>query len=162
MKFVSAYTSLTENKEELCCPDLTYNQRLIGFCVCFVLGLLIELASFGSIVGLVSGNPTRFAILFSIGNIISITGTFFLVGPKKQFKNMTDKKRLITTLVFVGSVIMTIVSVIFFENWVLTLVFVLIQFAAYIWYVLSYIPYGRECCTGCLKNLCCSKTAADL
>jgi hypothetical protein len=161
MKFVSAYTSLTENKEDLCCPTLTFQERMIGFGVCFVVGILIEFLSFGSLIGLFSGNASRFAILFSLGNIISITGTFFLIGPKRQLKNMTDKKRLFTTLIFVASVAMTIISVYVFESWLLTILCVSIQFMAYIWYVLSYIPYGRECCSGCLKNFCCSKNEGD-
>ena len=161
MKFVSAYTSLTEENEDLCCPKLSYTERIIGFSVCFVLGILIELLSFGSFIGLFTGHPARFAILFSIGNITSLAGTFFLVGPTRQLKNMTDKKRLITSLIYIISIIMTIISVYVFDSWILVVVFISIQFGAYIWYVLSYIPFGRQLCKGCLKNFCCEKSDSN-
>ena len=39
-------------------------------------------------------NPVAWAVLFTFGNIVSMSSTMFLCGPKKQFKNMTDKTRL--------------------------------------------------------------------
>lgn len=157
MKFVSAYTSLTENKDDLCCPDLSLEQRLIGFSICFILGLIVEFLSLGSFFLIFTGNASRFAILFSLGNILSISGTFFLIGPKRQLKNMTDKTRLFTSLIFFISIAMTFVAVYVFDSWLITILCVACQFASYIWYVLSYIPYGRQCCKGCLKKFCCSK-----
>ena len=53
--------------------------------------------------------PVTFAILYTIGNIISLCSTAFLVGPVKQIKNMFAEKRLIATIVFLVSMIITLV-----------------------------------------------------
>lgn len=37
-------------------------------------GYLIQLLSFGSFIGVVTGNPTKFAIIYSLGNILSLVG----------------------------------------------------------------------------------------
>lgn len=37
-------------------------------------GYLIQLLSFGSFIGVVTGNPTKFAIIYSLGNILSLIG----------------------------------------------------------------------------------------
>lgn len=64
-----------------CFPNLSFNERLIGFGVCVVvgnmenyLGYLIQILSFGSFLSLATGSPAKFAVLFSFGNIISIAG----------------------------------------------------------------------------------------
>lgn len=67
-----------EEKDESCFPSLSYKERLIGFCVCFGLGILLQILSMGSTLGVVLGKPEKFAVLYTFGNIISIFGTFFL------------------------------------------------------------------------------------
>jgi len=52
------------------------------------MGLIISMSSFGAFSDLVLGYPTRFAILYSLGNFKSLCSTMFLVGPRQQFKNM--------------------------------------------------------------------------
>jgi hypothetical protein len=46
-----------------------------------------------------TGSPTRFAVLFTLGNFIALAGTTFLSGPKSQFKAMTDKTRLFSKII---------------------------------------------------------------
>jgi hypothetical protein len=53
-----------EELSELC-PQLTYQQRLIGFGACFVLGYLITFLSFNYFIDLIEGNPVPFVILYS-------------------------------------------------------------------------------------------------
>ncbi len=53
--------------------------------------------------------PVTFAILYTIGNIISLSSTAFLVGPVKQLKNMFAQKRIIATIVFLSAMILTLV-----------------------------------------------------
>jgi hypothetical protein len=66
---------------------------------------------------------------------------------------MAEPKRRMASLIFLGSMIGTFVSVFFFDIKILTLIFVVSQFCSYIWYVLSYIPFGREICGGCIKKI---------
>ncbi|ETI54298.1 hypothetical protein, variant [Phytophthora nicotianae CJ01A1] len=81
------------------CPSLTKKQRLIGFASCFVLGYIV---SFGSTFALIAGsdNGTKFGITYSLGNIISLCGSGFLVGPKQQLKLMFKPVRRIATIIY--------------------------------------------------------------
>lgn len=63
-----------EEEQESCFPALTYTERLIGFAVCFALGTLIQILSFGSIMGVLVGSPTKFAVTYTLGNILSLSG----------------------------------------------------------------------------------------
>jgi hypothetical protein len=80
----------------------------------------------------------------------------FLSGPKKQCKSMFDKKRIITTIVLLAAIILVITCGIVGEVTkdpdtgdinpifpILVLVGVVIEYCAYFWYSLSYIPFGR-------------------
>ncbi|CDW89017.1 UNKNOWN [Stylonychia lemnae] len=120
-----------------CCPSLTLKQRIIGFGVC---------------TGLVSGNIARFAIPYTFGTLLSLAGSFFLSGPLNQLKKMFLRKRIIVTLVFIASIIMTLVSAIAIKKPILVIVFVILQYGSYFWYSLSYIPYGREIFCKCFKR----------
>ena len=74
------------------------------------------------------------------------------MGPKAQFERMKDPTRRTTSIVFIVSLVLTLVSIYALHSKLLTIIFLFIQFSAYIWYVLSYIPYGRDLCSKCLKG----------
>ena len=99
-------------------------QRFYGFGICFGAGFLI---SFFSTFLLFSGSISAFAILYSLGNIISLTATGFLVGFLAQLKKMFDKSRVIAALVFLGSLIMTLISAFAFKSGILTLILCIVQ-----------------------------------
>jgi hypothetical protein len=61
-----------EEEEKGCFPELSFTERLIGFGVCTVLGYFIQLLSFGAVVSALTGNPTKFALTYTIGNILSL------------------------------------------------------------------------------------------
>ena len=91
------------------CPSLTFKQRLWGFAICFGIGVLISLGSMRFFHKLLHGNPTPFAINYTLGNLISIGSTGFLVGPKRQLKRMSHPTRAVVALVFVLAAIATLV-----------------------------------------------------
>ena len=132
------------------CFGLTYKQRIIGFACCFVAGALISFVSTFTVF-----NIKRFAVLYSLGNIVALCGTGFLVGPCRQLKNMFHKKRVITTIVYLTFLILTLVVAFATGNIPLTLLCLVIQFAAFMWYCLSYIPFGRKMAKNCMTS-CCS------
>ena len=80
--------------------------RLIGYVVCFVIGWLLSILS--SIVFIIKHDTTVFAIFYSMGQILNITGSCFLSGPQQQVKDMFKKTRWVLTLVYVGSLIATL------------------------------------------------------
>ncbi|XP_044483386.1 vesicle transport protein SFT2B isoform X3 [Mangifera indica] len=63
---------------------------------------------------LVFFNPIKFGITFTFGNLLSLGSTAFLIGPKRQVHNK-----------------------------LLTLIAIILEFGALIWYSLSYIPFAR-------------------
>lgn len=145
-------TRKLSEEEDSCLPSLTYKERLYAFCVTFGLGLFIDLVSLGSIFGLLTGNPIRYAMSLTVGNILSIAASGFLLGFKRQIKGAFDPKRRICATIFVVSMIMTLVSVLFLSDYpIIILFFIISQIVSYVWYITSYIPWGRKILMGCLK-----------
>lgn len=79
-----SFDSEVQEDEPGCLPEMTFKERLLACGTCFGLTIMIDLLSFGSMVGLVTGNPTRFALTYTFGNILSILGSGFLLGFKRQ------------------------------------------------------------------------------
>mmetsp|Transcript_20673 Transcript_20673/g.63898 ORF Transcript_20673/g.63898 Transcript_20673/m.63898 type:complete len:128 (-) Transcript_20673:140-523(-) len=123
--------------------------------------MMLEFGSFFRIIELIKGNPTPFAVMYSIGNIIAICGSFFLAGPKKQLKNMFAKTRIVATVVYLTSIVMTLFVALYDKipdklQVALILLLILVQFLALTWYFLSYIPYARDFVINTGRRLCCS------
>ena len=53
--------------------------------------------------------PKFFSIVFTSGSICSTMATFFLCGPKQQWKNMMKPYRAVISLVYLSSIIATVV-----------------------------------------------------
>ena len=147
--------SLSDGEEDSCLPSLTFKERIMAFLVTFGLGIFIDIISLGSIFGLFTGNPVRYAMSLTLGNVLSIAASGFLLGFKRQLKGAFDPKRRICAGIFVGSMIMTLVSVFLIKIPIITLFFIITQILSYIWYITSYIPWGRKILMGCLQ--CCFK-----
>mmetsp|Transcript_5108 Transcript_5108/g.14845 ORF Transcript_5108/g.14845 Transcript_5108/m.14845 type:complete len:247 (+) Transcript_5108:211-951(+) len=141
-------SSFVEEAADLLCPELTFQQRLIGFASCFTIAYMITFMSFKFFVQLIEGSPIPFAVNYSIGNALAMSASGFLCGPKRQFKNMFDNKRRTVTIVYLSCLASTLIVVfipIYSGLKLLTLILLLIsQCGANIWYSLSYIPYGRR------------------
>ena len=88
--------------------------------------------------------PVKFAVLFTIGNCLSMGSTMFLVGPFKQISNMFHPKRAISTVIYLATMVLTLVSALVFHSMLLCMLFIVIQFAALIWYCASYVPFAQQ------------------
>ena len=75
--------------DEMCgmCPNLTFQQRVIGFAVCLGLGYLL---SFMSTVSLWTADLTGFALLYCLGSLIAIGAT----GYVRKTRNRGSVKTL--------------------------------------------------------------------
>ena len=148
-----------EELSELC-PKLSFQQRIIGFITCFIIGYLITFASFGRFMELVEGNPYPFILFYTVGNVCALLASTFLCGPKRQFKSMFHETRKVTAIVYLSTILVTIVLCfipIVINSSVRLLVLMLLllaQFFAYLWYSLSYIPFGRKTVKAWLKKVC--------
>ncbi|EIE88162.1 hypothetical protein RO3G_12873 [Rhizopus delemar RA 99-880] len=79
-----------------------------------------------------------------VGNVISILSLTFIIGLKKQFSTMFAPVRFWATVVYLSLLVLTLVLSITLRLFFLSLILVIIQFGALVWYSASYIPYGRE------------------
>lgn len=145
-----------------CCPHLGFKQRIFGCACCFFAGQLLQFVACSSLVGVLVGHPGKFARCYSMGNMMMITGSFFLSGPKRQCKKIREKDRAPTFLAFILSMVLTLTVVYispFFGRALLILLLVVVQWCAQVWYILSYIPYGHTVGRRVVKKLftcCCS------
>lgn len=133
------------------CASLSWKERLAGFAVCYGLGTLLTVLSFGSFAAVFAGAPERFALTYSLGNILNVGSTCFLVGPQRQWTALTHKSRRIASAVYFSCIIFTLLCV--WIKWsdyglrwlggILTFTAVGIQCLALGWYAMSYVPFGR-------------------
>ena len=130
---------------------LSWSTRIKGFAICFGVGVLVSIL--GSIM-LYTGSVTKFAVLYSLGNIIALCSTCFLMGPVAQIKRMFSSSRWLATVLMLFFLVLTIMSAVWWKVKILALVFMILQFLSMVWYSLSYIPYARDavkkCVDGCI------------
>ncbi|XP_058100411.1 uncharacterized protein LOC131245161 isoform X1 [Magnolia sinica] len=88
--------------------------------------------------------PVKFAIIFSFGNLLAIGSTAFVIGLARQVRMMFDPVRIYATSIYIGSVVLALVCALCFHNKILTILAIIIEICALIWYSLSYIPFARR------------------
>ncbi|KAM3235494.1 vesicle transport protein SFT2B isoform X1 [Capsicum annuum] len=118
---------------------LSTKQRLYGFAICLTTGITCTLLSM-----LVFFNPIKFGITFSLGNLLALGSTAFLIGPKRQATMMLDPVRIYATAIYIASIIIALFCALYVRNKLLTLLSIVLEFGALIWYSLSYVPFARS------------------
>lgn len=82
-----------------------------------------------------SRNGVKFGVLYSLGNIIALCGSGFLVGPLAQLKMMMKPVRRVAALLYLSLIGVVLVLAILKPNLgFLILVLALVQCGAGIWY----------------------------
>eukprot|EP00658_Telonema_sp_P-2_P064647 TRINITY_DN5377_c0_g1_i2.p2 TRINITY_DN5377_c0_g1~~TRINITY_DN5377_c0_g1_i2.p2 ORF type:complete len:160 (+),score=37.95 TRINITY_DN5377_c0_g1_i2:215-694(+) len=76
--FEQATNGASEEMDEMC--SLSWKQRLMCFAICGAIGFVLSFGSFLRFMKALGGNPVPFAKVYSLGNIISLCATGFLVG----------------------------------------------------------------------------------
>eukprot|EP01120_Amphizonella_sp_Union-15-10_P010491 TRINITY_DN4204_c0_g1_i1.p1 TRINITY_DN4204_c0_g1~~TRINITY_DN4204_c0_g1_i1.p1 ORF type:complete len:159 (-),score=5.90 TRINITY_DN4204_c0_g1_i1:90-566(-) len=132
------------------CPSFSWKQRIWGFGICATLGFVC--AVLGTFMLVIFLSVVPFAVLYTVGNILALSATGFLVGPLRQLKTMFEPTRLIATIVYLVTLILTLFFA-FKGIFILTLICVIIQFLAFLWYALSYIPFARDVVKGCVRGM---------
>mmetsp|Transcript_17091 Transcript_17091/g.53388 ORF Transcript_17091/g.53388 Transcript_17091/m.53388 type:complete len:221 (+) Transcript_17091:29-691(+) len=159
-------SKLEQLEDELCscCPTMSYQQRIAGYCTCLFLSFCLTIGAATRLGELLAGDPAPFAIFFTFQNVVAICGSFFLSGPAAQCKKMCDSSRFIATTLYFVSMVATL----FFAFYTglpggaqigLIILFIFVQWIALLWYTLSFIPYAREyictCCHECCHDAFC-------
>ena len=123
--------------------SLTAQQRLIGFFMSLAMGIVFIIISL-TFVPILAIASKKFAFFFSCGNFFCVSSTAFLVGPAKQVKSMFEAHRSQAAAGYVGSMLMTLVSAIYWRSTSLSIFFAVTQMVTVVWYALSYIPFARR------------------
>ena len=89
-------------------------------------------------------NLYTFGILYSLGNVVAVASTMFLMGPFKQLKLMFSEKRWMASVAMILCLVATLLSAFVLGKKGLTILFCILQFLAMTWYSLSYIPFARD------------------
>ncbi|XP_052182206.1 uncharacterized protein LOC127794926 [Diospyros lotus] len=129
--------NLLYEPEGLC--SLSPLQRIYGFAACLVAGLVCMFLSL-----IVFIKPIKFALLFTFGNVLAVGSTAFLIGPRQQVRMMFDPVRIYATAIYVGCVVLALICALWIHSKVLTILAIIIEICALIWYSLSYIPFARR------------------
>ncbi|KAJ7445735.1 Got1/Sft2-like family-domain-containing protein [Mycena galericulata] len=119
---------------------LSRTTRLYGFLACLALGFVCSLL--GTIL-LFFGSLVTFAALYGLGTVISLAGTGFLIGFFSQLKLMFKPVRVVATIVLIACIGLVFIGAFVLDNEILCLIFVILEYLAYTWYSLSYIPWAR-------------------
>jgi len=133
-------TQFFEGESAFSFLGLTRTQRLYGFAGCLVAGFVLSIIATSF---LFLGWLSSFAILYAVGTIISLAGTGFLIGFSTQLKLMFKPVRIIATIVFLAMIGLIFVGAFVIKIDFLCIIFVILEYLAYTWYTLSYIPYAR-------------------
>ncbi len=134
------------------CPDLDLKTRIIGFIISFIIGIFMMISSISQLFTLALGGQKWFAIWYTAGNLVCLSSSFFLMGPKKQWENMMKPERKKTTLLLFFSMIVCLIMAFSNISKLIILVAIAVQFVTLFWYVLSYIPGGQRLCSSCVKS----------
>ncbi|XP_029122448.1 uncharacterized protein [Elaeis guineensis] len=93
---------------------------------------------------LVFFRPIKFGITFTFGNLLALGSTAFLIGPKRQVDMMLDPVRIYATAIYIASMIIALFCALYVHSRLLTLLAIILEFGALVWYSLSYIPFARS------------------
>ncbi|KAJ8246996.1 hypothetical protein GJAV_G00257590 [Gymnothorax javanicus] len=122
---------------------LGWGTRVKGFIACFALGVVCSVLG-ACMLWLPRIGIVLFVVFYTLGNFASLTSTMFLMGPVKQLKKMCEKTRALATGIMLTCFALTLCAAFWWKNNGLALLFCILQFLAFAWYGLSYIPFARD------------------
>ncbi|KAL7714213.1 Vesicle transport protein [Entamoeba marina] len=129
--------------------QIPFKVRMIIVVMLVFLGVISLIMSFTFVL-----LPMKFAKLFTVGNLLILLSTFFIRSITSQIKSLiNDIPKAIAFIVYLLSIILTLVAALYFKSILLTLPCIVIEIVALIWYLFSYIPYGNSMLSG-LIGMC--------
>lgn len=71
--------------------------------------------------------------MYTLGIVVSLIGTGFLIGFMQQLKLMFKPVRVVATIVFLASIGMVFVAAFVLGNQLLCIIMVIVEYLAYTW-----------------------------
>ncbi|KAK9454553.1 Got1/Sft2-like family-domain-containing protein [Dipodascopsis uninucleata] len=123
--------------------NLSRWDRLVCFGICIVISAAIYALCFALFPVLVL-RPTKFAILWSLASLLFVISFGCLQGPVNYIVHLTSVNRLPFTVIYFGSIVLTLVFSLGLRSPILTIISCAVQIVAAIWYAVSYFPWGTN------------------
>lgn len=142
--------SLTSSVDDY--TTMSKTTRIYGFGISAGLGLVFLLIAIGFLPSILIASRA-FAFFYTIGNICLVISTFFVVGPMKQLSLMIEKDRIIPSICFVSSLLLTMFSAIVLKSALLVILLIVVQVVSLGYYILSYIPFGQQIASSFISAL---------
>lgn len=111
---------------------LTFGASLCCYTICIFLFPVLSL------------KPRKFALLWSLGSIFFLVSFGVLQGFQAYLTHLFSSTRLIFTVAFLTSIVMTLISSLSLKSVLLSIIFAAIQLVSAIWYTVSYFPMGQQ------------------
>jgi len=123
--------------------ELSRWDRMLVFALCFAGALCCWLICI-FLFPVLSLKPRKFALLWSLGLIFFLISFGVLQGAQAYLVHLFSSTRIIFTIVFGASIILTLISSLSLKSTLLSIIFAAIQLVAALWYTVSYFPLGRQ------------------
>lgn len=120
---------------------LSRSQRYLAFGVCLVASAFLFMLAMLHL-PLVVLRPGKFVVPYCMASLFIFTSFGFLHGFVSYTKHLFSPSRLIYSLWFMGSTAGTLYSALSLHSYLLTVIMALVQMAAVIVFLVSYVPGG--------------------
>lgn len=127
---------------------LSWKNRILAAGLSGVVGLGLIFMSFWVIF-----MPRQFAKLYTIGSILVIMSTLFMVGPKRQCQSMAAPVRGVSFVIYMCSMVLTLYFAVSLRSSILTLIGAVVQVCAALYYAASYVPFMQSCLRACCGGI---------
>ena len=134
--------------EPACLPQLSYTKRLTFFICTGLAGLACLFLSTMFLV-----LPRMFAKWYTLGSLLLLGSTFFLVGPSQQIKSMFQPSRWVASALYLFSLAGTLYTALRLKNLGLTIIMVILQTVSAVYYGATYVPLGTTCLQGTARSV---------
>uniref|UniRef100_A0A060SZB7 Protein transport protein SFT2 n=1 Tax=Blastobotrys adeninivorans TaxID=409370 RepID=A0A060SZB7_BLAAD len=115
---------------------LVFGICLAGAVACFTLCFVI--------LPVLALKPRKFALLWTLGSLLFVISFGVLQGPMSYLQHIFSGARLPFTVGYFGSIFMTLYFSVGLRSTLLTIISVVIQIVAALWYTVSYFPMGTQ------------------
>eukprot|EP00698_Gefionella_okellyi_P007554 TRINITY_DN1853_c0_g1_i1.p1 TRINITY_DN1853_c0_g1~~TRINITY_DN1853_c0_g1_i1.p1 ORF type:complete len:167 (+),score=28.89 TRINITY_DN1853_c0_g1_i1:33-533(+) len=133
------------------CFGLSRTQRLGGFLLFIGAGLFLSFMTVLSFYQIVT-RPAKFLLMSTLANIFLLSSPAFLVGPMDHVYSMFKENRRWATVSYIAASALALYSGIVVQNYVLSVISTVLQFAASAWYIASYIPFAQTLLRMCFSR----------
>jgi hypothetical protein len=131
---------LLPGNEEVCC-GLSYAERMIGFGICTLCGIL---SGSLAILSLFMLNLRKFSVLFTVSVLLFLVALGLLTGWRRILRSFTERNRIIASLCLTGGVLGTLFFGLVKRRIILAIIGFIVEIISFLYFALSFIPGGER------------------